>query len=248
MFTVAVLLVASFLPYDTDLIKQGIQSSLNGDYEASELIFSRVEKTTNDPALNFYRLVNAFKLNKKAEVEKLADNILNSFGIEYPQRYLDLATIMKADASTWTNERDDLEDISREMGKITDRLKNNKGGPDTQKIQKDVLSRLDKMIKDIEDKQKADAEAAAKAEADALEKFRKDNGIEFSPPPDTVPGNEQGSGQVNPKKVREIAEVWGKLPDKERAAALRELTRTLPAKDRAVIEAYFRELQKKKSR
>jgi hypothetical protein len=50
---------------------------------------------------------------------------------------------------------------------------------------------------------------------------------------------------VDSKKVKEIAEVWGKLPEKERVAALRELTRTMPAKDRAVIEAYFRELQKR---
>jgi len=37
----------------------------------------------------------------------------------------------------------------------------------------------------------------------------------------------------------------GKLPEKERAAALRELTRSMPPKDKAVIEAYFREIQKK---
>jgi hypothetical protein len=50
---------------------------------------------------------------------------------------------------------------------------------------------------------------------------------------------------VDTKKVKEIAEVWGKLPEKERAQAIRELTRSLPAKDRAVIEAYFKELQKR---
>jgi hypothetical protein len=50
---------------------------------------------------------------------------------------------------------------------------------------------------------------------------------------------------VDSKKVKEIAEVWGRLQEKERVAALRELTRTMPAKDRAVIEAYFRELQKR---
>jgi hypothetical protein len=45
--------------------------------------------------------------------------------------------------------------------------------------------------------------------------------------------------------VKEIAAVWGTLPEKERAKALLELTRGMPAKDRAVIEAYFRELAKK---
>jgi hypothetical protein len=50
---------------------------------------------------------------------------------------------------------------------------------------------------------------------------------------------------VDTKKVKEIAEVWGKLPEKERAQAMRDLTRGMPAKDRAVIEAYLKELQKR---
>jgi len=45
--------------------------------------------------------------------------------------------------------------------------------------------------------------------------------------------------------VKEIAEVWGKLPERERARVLVELTRNMAASDRAVIEAYFKELQKK---
>jgi len=45
--------------------------------------------------------------------------------------------------------------------------------------------------------------------------------------------------------VKEIADVWGKLPEKERARALVELTRSMPAKDRQVIERYFKELAKK---
>jgi len=58
-------------------------------------------------------------------------------------------------------------------------------------------------------------------------------------------GTASGTGQVDTKKVKEVAEMWGKLPEKERADALRELTRSMPPKDRAIIEAYFRELQQK---
>jgi hypothetical protein len=47
------------------------------------------------------------------------------------------------------------------------------------------------------------------------------------------------------KRVKEIAEVWGKLPEKERAKALLELTRGLPAKDRALIEDYFKKFESK---
>ena len=62
---------------------------------------------------------------------------------------------------------------------------------------------------------------------------------------DTMGGTASGTGQVDTKKVKEVAEMWGKLPEKERADALRELTRSMPPKDRAIIEAYFRELQQK---
>src|ERR1019366_1849307 len=93
---------------------------------------------------------------------KLADEIIHSFGNYYPPRYVDLARIMKADAATWKKTPDDLGDISREMTKITDRLKNNKGGSETQKLQKDVLARIDKMIKDHEDKEKAAQDKAEK--------------------------------------------------------------------------------------
>jgi hypothetical protein len=64
---------------------------------------------------------------------------------------------------------------------------------------------------------------------------------------DTQGGTANKPGEVDQKRVKEIAEVWGKLPEKERARALVELTRTLPAKDRAVLEAYFKELAKKGS-
>ena len=64
----------------------------------------------------------------------------------------------------------------------------------------------------------------------------------------TQGGTANGKGEVEIKRVKEIAEVWGKLPEKERARALVELTRGMPAKDRAVIEAYFKELQKKSSK
>ncbi len=65
---------------------------------------------------------------------------------------------------------------------------------------------------------------------------------------DSNGGNASGTGDVDKKRVREIAEVWGKLPEKERARAMQELTRGLPAKDRAVIEEYFRRISSKTRR
>jgi acyl-CoA hydrolase len=39
-----------------------------------------------------------------------------------------------------------------------------------------------------------------------------------------------------------MAEVWGKLPEKERAKAMLELTRDMPPRYREVIEKYFKKL------
>ena len=44
------------------------------------------------------------------------------------------------------------------------------------------------------------------------------------------------------KRLKEIADVWGKLPDKERAKAMADLTRDMPPKYREVIENYFKNL------
>jgi hypothetical protein len=51
-----------------------------------------------------------------------------------------------------------------------------------------------------------------------------------------------GPGQVDGKKIKELAEVWGKLPPREREANMRELTRDMPPRYREVIQEYFRKL------
>jgi hypothetical protein len=58
-------------------------------------------------------------------------------------------------------------------------------------------------------------------------------------------GGQQGKGEIDMKKVKEIAEVWGKLPEKEKEKAMVELTRGLPPKYREAVEAYFKQLNSK---
>lgn len=49
-----------------------------------------------------------------------------------------------------------------------------------------------------------------------------------------------GPGHVDAKKLKGLAEQWGKLPEKERAKALQDLTRNMPPRYREVVENYFR--------
>jgi hypothetical protein len=54
--------------------------------------------------------------------------------------------------------------------------------------------------------------------------------------------NNGGSGRVDPIKMRKLVDGWGKLPERERAQALQELTRGMSARHREAIENYFRNL------
>jgi hypothetical protein len=53
---------------------------------------------------------------------------------------------------------------------------------------------------------------------------------------------------VDQKRVKDLAAVWGKLPEKERAKAMQDLTRGMPPKYREAIETYFRKLGEGASR
>lgn len=53
-----------------------------------------------------------------------------------------------------------------------------------------------------------------------------------------------GKGTVDEKRLRKLAEEWGKLPAAERAKAVQEITRDLPPKYRPIIEEYFKSLNR----
>jgi hypothetical protein len=51
-----------------------------------------------------------------------------------------------------------------------------------------------------------------------------------------------GNGTVDDKKLATLAKSWGTMPEKERAKAIMEITKDLPARYRVVIEDYFKAL------
>jgi hypothetical protein len=235
-------------------IQDAIKLSQIGDYEASEKIMKTIKPTNS--TYYFYRLVNAFSLNNKEEGMKWASLVEDTFNEEVPQRYKDLTFIMKADMGTWKSDDDDLDDISREMKKASDRLKNNKGGSETQKIQKNIAKRLEKMIKKLETppppspKEKENKKEEDDSTPPAPKRGEDDATLPPAPPSDpatdTQPHQKHGLGEVDRKRLREVAQVWGKLPPKERARVMQELTRDLPARDRGMIQEYIRRLSGKK--
>jgi hypothetical protein len=215
------------------------------------LLAVRAEDATDPAALLFHRAVCEYQLMLKDRAEATIDRLLVDVG-DSPERYRTVGALMHLDMLTWQEK--DLGWIARKMGNIQRRLDLKRGGQKTQKEQKEVLVRLDEMIKEKENQQKsqqspgdpnggADVPVPGPDGPDAPGTDKSS-----SPQKDTQGGTANGKGEVDLKKVKETAEAWGKLPEKERAQAMRDLIRSLPAKDRAVIEAYLREIQKRSSK
>jgi hypothetical protein len=182
----------------------------------------------------FYRAVAHCRLNHKKEAIEWAEIVRDEFDY-VPKRYRDVATLIVLEAETWKD--DDFGDVYRDMRKVADRLRQRQAGEQTQQIQKDVLAKLDKMIKEKEDAlNKAKADSQTQNQAKQQQKPADDS---------TLPIDQKKDGEVDMKKVKEYAEVWGKLPPKERTKAMTELTRKMPARYRNAIEAYFKSLERK---
>ncbi len=197
--------------------------------EAQELLQGLSAEQVCDPAaLLFYQAVVHHRLLEKdaclTAVAKLMEN-----EAAVPQRYLKLARLMEADLRPL--EEDSLDEISRLMESIRVRLGHGRAGTRVRQEEDDVIAKLDKMIKNLED-QASQAAAAASASG---------SNAPSSPMQDSMPGGQSGPGNVDPKKLGARTD-WGNLPPKEREEALQQLGKDLPSHYRDVIEEYFRKL------
>jgi hypothetical protein len=148
---------------------------------------------------------------------------------------------MHFDMLTWRDK--DLGWIARKMDNIERRLELARGGPQTQKMQKEVVARLDELIKQLENQKSGNCNCNGGSCPNGGNGNNPNNNIKASSPQnDSNGGNGSGPGNVDPKRLKELAEVWGKLPEKERAKALVELQRDMPPRYREVIENYFKKL------
>ncbi len=113
---------------------------------------ARPEDVVDPPAYLFHKAVCEHALMLKEQADQSIDRLLvDAEGS--PERYRMVAALMHFDMVTWQEK--DLGWIARKMGNIQRRLDLKRGGKQTQKQQKEVLVRLDEMIKEIENKQKS---------------------------------------------------------------------------------------------
>jgi len=116
--------------------------------EALSLV--KAEESVDPASLYFHRAVCEHALMMKDNADKSIDRLLVDVS-DSPERYRMVAALMHFDMLTWQEK--DLGWIARKMSNIQRRLALKRGGKTTQKQQKEVLVRLDEMIKELEAKQ-----------------------------------------------------------------------------------------------
>jgi hypothetical protein len=109
------------------------------------------EDVVDPAAFYFHKAVCEYELMLKDRADQSIDRLLVDV-VDSPERYRMVAALMHFDMLTWQEK--DLGWIARKMENIQRRLDLQRGGKQTQKQQKEVLVRLDEMIKEIENQQK----------------------------------------------------------------------------------------------
>jgi hypothetical protein len=199
---------------------------------------AKPEQVVDPGTYLFHRAVAEHALLLKDQANQTILRLLDD-AVDVPDRYKMVSVLMALDMQSWKEK--DLGEIARKMDNIERRLELARGGPQTQKIQKDVLARLDELIKQLENQAKGSSQSNGGSCPNGGQ--QPSNGQQpGAPMPDSRLANNSGPGNVDPKKLEGLAKQWGQLPEKQRAEAMQELTRDLPPKYREVIETYFRKL------
>jgi len=198
----------------------------------------KAEQTVDPASYLFFRSVaeHGLMLKKDANdsIARLLDDVPSA-----PERYKVVAALMHFDMVSWQYK--DLSAIARKMDNIQRRLDLARGGKKTQKLQKEVVARLDEIIKELENDKDCDCNGNCPGGRCNGNKPGSSN-RPSSPMKDSNIATNSGPGQVDGKKIKELADQWGQLPPREREANMRELTREMPQRYREVIQEYFRKL------
>jgi hypothetical protein len=112
----------------------------------------RPEQVVDPAAYLFHRSVSEHALVSKTEATQSITRLLDDCNTS-PERYKTVSALMLLDMQTWKDK--DLGAVARKMENIERRLDLARGGPQTQKLQKEVIARLDEIIKELENKAKS---------------------------------------------------------------------------------------------
>lgn len=214
---------------------------LSERYDEAVLISERINykylPADNRHQFFCYRASAFHQLGDKNKTVQALKDYKNQFGQE-TERDKAIVFLIDNDMLQWTDK--ELDAPVRKMRAVASRLRNDFGGPITQAKQKEIVEDLDRIIKETEDS----AKNADKIKGDGFgdEDGDKPEGQSQNGQKNSKGGTDSGKGNVDEKKLTKLGQEWGKLPPKERAKALQELTREMPSKYRELVENYFRRL------
>lgn len=214
--------------------------------EALEVLRTVKPNQTVDPSAYFFsKAVAEFTLMMKKEADETITRLLDDV-VDAPERYRMVGALMHLDMLTWQDK--DLGWISRKMNIVKDRLEINRGGKKTQKIEREILVRLDEIIKELENQQKQSSSSnggscpnGGPSQGGGQAQGNQSSG----PASESALPSGVGQGIAEKKEDRKLAQEWGNLPEKERAAAQIDLSRRVPEKYQGAIKTYTKNISDK---
>jgi hypothetical protein len=214
----------------------------------------------------FHKAVCLHGLLQKDDAKNIIDQMLVDV-VDIPERYKTVAVLILLDMETWKSK--DLGAVARLMDNSARMLDLDRPGPKTQKVQKEIIHRLDELIKELENKQKQDDQdsdpkpgegkpgegggacpggkpggSGSGEQPGGQQPGNKGGKNPTAPLQNPAGANNGGEGKVDPVKLKKAVEQWGILPPAERQQLLQQLTEGLSPADQAIIEAYFRNIAK----
>jgi hypothetical protein len=207
----------------------------------------KAEQVVDPASYLFFKAVAEHGLMLKKDANDTITRLLDDVPTA-PERYKMVAALMHFDMVSWQDRSvlDKLAGIGRKMDNIQRRLDLARGGSKTQKIQKDVVARLDELIKELENQQNNGGSSSNGGNCPSGGQAR-GNGNGGSNQPsshmqDSNIATNSGPGHIDAKKVQDLVKQWGKLPPRDREASMRELTREMDPRYREIVMEYFRRL------
>jgi hypothetical protein len=204
---------------------------------------TRAELVVDPSAYLFHRAVCEHALLQRPEAGRTITRLLDD-AVDAPERYKTVGALMLLDMQTWQEK--DLGAVARKMDNIERRLDLSRGGPQTQKLQKEVVARLDELIKELENKAKNSSQPNGGSCPNGGQpqpgQGQAGGANPNNPLPDSMLPQNGGTGRVDQAKLRKLVDGWGKLQERERAKAVQDLTRGMSPRHREAIENYFRNL------
>ena len=180
-----------------------------------------------DPASYlFHKAVCEHRLLKAKEGLATLKQLLENTS-DVPVRYLTVADLMKSDLEKLKEKS--LDEVSRMMSDVERRLKLGRGGAKVQKTEEEIVSRLDELIKKLEQQQQQSQSQSGNGQ-----------GVPEGAPDSIIKGS-TAPGEIDERDIGKKA-GWGALPPKQQTKARNLIDRELPPHYRNAIEQYLRKL------